>query len=189
MKERLALLSADLSALEGAAGAVGRVVSGAGAPAETPTSDSLAALMEQALQSGDDVLLEQCLRCEDADVIAETVRRLALGRVVSLLRRLVAKFEKRPARGTLLTRWLASILRSHTTFLITVPDLSGQLAGLFQLLEQRLASYSRLSALGGRLDLLMAQISSRADTMAAGGSSTAEDRLASHIPAAVHVEE
>jgi U3 small nucleolar RNA-associated protein 5 len=83
--------------------------------------------------------------------------------VVQLLRKLVAKFEKRPSRGLLLTRWLAAVLRFHTAFLISVPDLSAQLAGLSQMLEQRLASYSRLAALGGRLDLLMSQMTADAD--------------------------
>ena len=78
--------------------------------------------------------------------------------MVQLLRKLVAKFEKRPSRGLLLTRWLAAVLRFHTSFLISVPDLSTQLAGLSQMLEQRLASYTRLAALGGRLDLLLSQI-------------------------------
>jgi hypothetical protein len=32
------------------------------------------------------------------------------------------------------------------------------LAGLSQMLEQRLSSYTKLAALGGRLDLLMSQI-------------------------------
>ena len=48
--------------------------------------------------------------------------------------------------------------RYHTSFLISVPDLSDQLAGLSQMLEQRLASYSRLASLSGRLDLLMSQV-------------------------------
>ena len=78
--------------------------------------------------------------------------------MVQLLRKLVAKFEKRPSRGLLLTRWLAAVLRFHTSFLISVPDLSSQLAGLSQMLEQRLASYTRLAALGGRLDLLLSQM-------------------------------
>lgn len=132
-----------------------------GAEEFVPTSDSLVALVDQALQTGDDALLEQALSCDDADVVDATAYRLPVARVVLLLRRLMAKFEKRPSRGLLLTRWLAGIMRHHTAYLISVPDLSYQLAGLSQMLEQRLASYSRLASLGGRLDLVMAQISSK----------------------------
>lgn len=127
---------------------------------EGPSSNSLVVLIDQALQSGDDALLEQSLACEDASIVDATARRLAPGRIVQLLRKLVAKFEKRPSRGLLLTRWLASVMRFHTSFLISVPDLSSQLSGLSQMLEQRLSSYTKLAALGGRLDLLMSQISS-----------------------------
>ena len=132
----------------------------------TPTSDSLVTLIDQALQSGDDSLLEQCLACNDMDVIDGTARVLKTNRVVLFMRKLVSKFEKRPSRGILLTRWLSCILRHHTSFLISVPDLSEQLAGLSQMLEQRLASYSRLASLSGRLDLLMSQV---AGTRGSGG--------------------
>ena len=126
-----------------------------------PSTNSLVVLIDQALQSGDDALLEQSLACDDVAIVDATAKRLAPGRVVQLLRRLVAKFEKRPSRGLLLTRWLAAVLRFHTSFLISVPDLSTQLAGLSQMLEQRLSSYTRLASLGGRLDLLMSQINSQ----------------------------
>ena len=92
----------------------------------TPTSDSLVTLIDQALQSGDDSLLEQCLACNDMDVIDGTARVLKTHRVVTFMKKLVAKFEKRPSRGILLTRWLSCILRHHTSFLISVPDLSEQ---------------------------------------------------------------
>ena len=128
-----------------------------------PSSNSLVVLIDQALQSGDDALLEQSLACDEISVVEATAKRLAPGRVVQLLRRLVAKFEKRPSRGLLITRWLAAVLRFHTSFLISIPDLSAQLAGLSQMLEQRLSSYTRLASLGGRLDLLMSQIDSHID--------------------------
>eukprot|EP01041_Mallomonas_annulata_P003081 gene3081-6040_t len=131
---------------------------------ENPSSDSLVVLIDQALQSGDDSLLEQCLSCEDRDVVEATARRLPAGKVLLLLRRLVAKFEKRPSRGLLLTRWLAAMLRHHTSFLVSIPDLANQLAGLSQMLEQRLSSYTRLASLGGRLDLLMSQISNHSSS-------------------------
>ncbi len=147
---------------------------------QAPTTDSLVTLIEQALQSGDDALLEQCLICNDNDVVEATARRLPTGRIVVLLRKLVAKFEKRPSRGLLLTRWLASILRYHTSYLVTVPDLSFQLAGLSQMLEQRLSSYTRLSSLAGRLDLLLSQV-----TYQQGSA----DKLAQIVPMQVFQEE
>ena len=144
-----------------------------------PTSDSLVVLVEQALQSGDDALLEQCLQCGDADVVTATARLLPSNRIVPFLRRLVAKFEKRPTRGVLVTRWIQAVLKFHVSYLLSVPDLAKQLAGLSQMLEQRLSTYTRLASLAGRLDLLMAQqsaIDQVADDSDAEGDSTARER-------------
>lgn len=158
LEQRLEALSNSLVEVEKMTDVPVRVSSTPAVGEEGPSSNSLVVIIEQALQSGDDALLEQSLACDDVSIIEATSKRLPPGRVVQLLRKLVAKFEKRPSRGLLLTRWLAAVLRFHTSFLISVPDLSAQLAGLSQMLEQRLSSYTKLAALGGRLDLLMSQI-------------------------------
>lgn len=165
LEARLESLSNSLATLEDRAETKKSDKAGVLLPA--PTSDSMVTLIDQALQSGDDGLLEQCLSCADGDIVEATARRLPTSRVVMFLRKLVAKFEKRPSRGVLLTQWLSALLRHHTAYLVTVPDLSYQLAGLSQMLEQRLGSYSKLSSLAGRLDLLMSQVSYRSDDLAA----------------------
>jgi len=147
-----------------------------------PTSDSLVALIDQALQSGDDSLLEQCLSCSDPVVVEATTQRLPTSKVLLFLQKLVAKFEKRPSRGLLLTQWLSSTLRWHTAYLLNVPDLAGQLAGLSQMLEQRLSSYTRLSSLAGRLDVLMSQVSYRSiDADSRTGSRSSGDVRPRHV--------
>lgn len=148
LEERLELLSRRVSELEERADVDAD---------NLPSADSLVTLIDQALQTGDDPLLEQCLACGDSGTIETTAENLPSGRVLLLMRRLVAKFEKRPSRGILLTRWLSALLRHHMALLVSIPDVSAQLAGLTQMLELRLASYSRLAALGGRLDLMLAQ--------------------------------
>lgn len=136
-----------------------------------PSSDSLVVLVEQALQSGDDVLLEQCLACDDKDIIDATTSKLPTAKIFLFMRRLISKFEKRPSRGLLLTRWLSAVLKHHASYLISLPELSSRFAGLSQIMEQRLASYSRLASLGGRLDLLMSHVSSHAQTNGSGSQS------------------
>ena len=177
LEQRLELLSGSISAAAAAkksAKSITAPTTGTAATAATaavvtvaPTSDSMVVLVDQALQSGDDALLEECLGCEDLHVVNATVARLSAARIVPLLKKLVSKFEKRPSRSSLLTLWLASILRVHSSFLMACPDLAGQLAGLSQILEQRLSSYSKLAALGGRLDLLMQQVTSNSNTAVA----------------------
>ena len=161
MEARLKRLSTEMKLVENAGRDANPSSSSSSSSKTTPapTSDSLVALLDQALQSGDDSLLEQCIGCEDPSVIEATAARLPTGRIVSFMKRLVSKFEKRPSRGILLTRWLSAVLNKHAAFLIAVPDVSQQLASLGTMLEQRLASYTKLAALGGRLDLLLAQVS------------------------------
>jgi U3 small nucleolar RNA-associated protein 5 len=136
-----------------------------------PSSDSLVVLVEQSLQSGDDVLLEQCLSCDDKDIIDATTSKLPTAKIFLFMRRLISKFEKRPSRGLLLTRWLSAVLKHHASYLISLPELSSRFAGLSQIMEQRLASYSRLASLGGRLDLLMSHVSSQAVASGSAGGS------------------
>lgn len=154
--ERLEMLSKQISTLENPSASSSKILG------EVPTTESMVTLLDQALQSGDEELLEQCLQCSNVDIISATTRQLSTHRVLVLLKKLVAKFERRPSRGLLITQWLAYILKHHLAYLITVPDLAKQLAGLSQMLEQRMQSYTRLSSLAGRLDLLMAQVSATA---------------------------
>ena len=183
LEERLDQLSSSMTTLENSVSHEAGRFSDGFFVRDAPTSDSLVTLIDQALQSGDDVLLEQCLACDDMDVIEGTASRLGVNRVVSFMRKLVSKFEKRPSRGILLTRWLSAMLRCHASYLISVPDLASQLTGLSQMLEQRLSSYSRLTSLIGRLDLLMARASARP------GQSTDGSISQPSIPLNVYQEE
>jgi hypothetical protein len=124
------------------------------------TSDSLVVLIEQALQSLDDALLEQCISQSSEDIIRETVQRLPSNRIIQLLKKLIHKFEKKSSRGLVLMKWISMILRYHTSYLLSLHDLSSQLIGLNAILEQRLSTYVKLSSLAGRLDLMMSHITS-----------------------------
>lgn len=174
LEERLEMLSSAVSEQEHVAQNGKKNGDKDGIAGAAPTSDSLVVLIEQALQSGDDALLEQCFECDDAAVVEQTAKRLPAARVVPLLTKLVAKFERRPSRGILLTRWLAAVLRFHTAHLMNVSDLNSRLAGLSQILEQRLSTYTHVAALGGRLDLLFSQ--SRDMSGSGGNNSSIEPK-------------
>lgn len=194
LQQRLEALSSDMVNLEnyGETGFQRSHDLPNGTAVAVPTSDSLVILVEQALQSGDDALLEQCFACSDSDIVEATARRLPSGRIVQFLRKLVAKFEKRPSRSVLLTQWLSALLRFHTAYLVTLPDLSVQLAGLSQMLERRLDTYAKMSSLAGRLDLLMSQVSygSGVSGNSKGAvSTTLPEQLATIQPAQIYRED
>ena len=170
IKQRLDALSAALAApLEAKAKAA-------------PTTESLATLLDQALQSSDDALLEECLTVVDAGVVGLSVARLAPARVVPLLLRLAAKVERRPGRGINLSVWLRAILTRHAGYLMSVPSLHVKLAGLYHILEARTAVFPKLLSLNGRLELALAHIDAH------GGGGGGGGRKAS-APQAVYDEE
>lgn len=156
--------------------------SGNGTTIQNITSDSLVILLEQSLQSMDDNLLEQCLSQSSDDILYETIQRLPSNRILQLLKKLINKFEKKSSRGLILIKWISMILRCHTSYLLSIHDLSSQLIGLNTILEQRLSTYMKLSSLAGRLDLMMSHISlpssssSTAATATATTSSTSSSR-------------
>lgn len=125
---------------------------------ERPDASSLSTLLEQALQSKDNAMLEYCLRTRDAKVISQTIKRVASVKVLELLEILVLKFEKSPGRCARLCPWIRSILLHHTAYLMTQPDLVTSLSALYQILENRLKVHDALQRLSGRLSLVIGQI-------------------------------
>ena len=63
---------------------------------KTPRAISLIKILEQALKSSDDALLEHCLGTSDRAIIRETVEGLSASCVVQFLTRVINKFEARP---------------------------------------------------------------------------------------------
>ncbi|EQC42619.1 hypothetical protein SDRG_00348 [Saprolegnia diclina VS20] len=130
------------------------------------SSASLVSVLEQALQSKDNVLLENCLRVHDLKVIDETCRRLSPTKVFPFVLLLVEKLEKRPTRGATLCLWIKYLLLNHTAYLMTVPDVVDKLSGLYQALDARLTVFPQLHKLNGRLNLVLGQIAGRANAIA-----------------------
>eukprot|EP01147_Barroeca_monosierra_P000590 gene590-3904_t len=148
-----------------------------------PKSGTLTNMLLQALNSGDQALLDECLSSSNERVVKATVARLPMKAVVPFFKKIVHKLEARPSRALSLLLWVRSILSAHTSHLITLPGLSGILKDLYGMAEARLAALPSLSRLSGRLDLLLAQADrlNRADSELAA----ADDEI---IPLSVYIE-
>uniref|UniRef100_K3WH81 Small-subunit processome Utp12 domain-containing protein n=1 Tax=Globisporangium ultimum (strain ATCC 200006 / CBS 805.95 / DAOM BR144) TaxID=431595 RepID=K3WH81_GLOUD len=146
----------------------------AAASSDKPDASSLSSVLEQALQSKDNAMLEYCLRTRDAKVIGNTIKRVASVKVLELLEILVLKFEKSPGRCARLCPWIRSILLHHTAYLMTQPDLVQNLSALYQILENRLKVHDQLQKLAGRLSLVIGQI----HEAASAGVTDSEDNAA-----------
>ncbi|KAG5183275.1 hypothetical protein JKP88DRAFT_215049, partial [Tribonema minus] len=83
-------------------------------------------------------------------------RRMPAARMLLLLSRLVAKFERRPQRGAVLCTWIRSVLVRHTGYLLSIPDLSVRLGRLHQMIESRLSTFTRFLEFDGRLIQILA---------------------------------
>lgn len=131
---------------------------------DTLTADSLVVLLQQALQTKDHALLNQCLLCTNESVIVTTIARLPTNRVIDLIHVLIAKYEKKPHARVLVTVWMKEVLTFHMSYLITVPEISVALRTMQGFFETRIASYTKIASLAGRLDLIMTQSSAKASS-------------------------
>lgn len=162
--ERVAALEARAGlAGNAAAGASGAAAAddaeGAGAaagPSGSNKADSLAVLLTQALRANDRVLLERCLSTSNARVIKNTVARLVPLDAAAFLRAAVERLLSRPARAGQLAPWIKAVLHTHTGYLMSAPGVQAPMAALYQAIDGRVALYSQLLRLQGRLALITA---------------------------------
>mmetsp|Transcript_21155 Transcript_21155/g.39331 ORF Transcript_21155/g.39331 Transcript_21155/m.39331 type:complete len:700 (+) Transcript_21155:128-2227(+) len=125
------------------------------------TAGGMSTVLEQALQSNDNALLESCLNNQDKKTVDATVTRLSGKRAVLLLKTLVRKFQDKPTRGAELLVWIKAVLDKKSAALIKATQLSGALSGLYQIIEDRVAMFSKLQRLQGRLNFVISQVASR----------------------------
>ena len=142
--------------------------------------DSLAVLLRQALQSSDEVKLDQALKCLDKPIVTKSVQALTNGEeaeldlVVALLLKLVHRVAQKPHRAMKLTSvWIQSILEvysealleeaadpenPHATFSKQGSVVLSQILGpLTAMLKERVNAYPHLLKLDGRLNLMRLQ--------------------------------
>lgn len=151
LAERLAAILGPASVAASAAGA-------------TPAAGSLQTILTQALHSNDNELLEYCLQSgrQNEALIKRTVERLPTTYVLPFVTRMIDKFQGKPSRGLYLVPWIRETISTHTSYLVSVPDLASSLSTLYQTVDTRLAVFKKLLQLSGRLDLLIAQVNRRA---------------------------
>lgn len=138
-----------------------------------PRAESMAEMLAQALRSGDQQLLEDCLNRTNEAMVRATLLRLPATAALPLLREAVKRLQARPGRGPMLAVWIRTLLHVHTAHLMAIPGLSEELGDLYQLLDARVAVFPKLLKLSGRLGLLLAQVAERGEP-ASGDTSAVE---------------
>ena len=119
--------------------------------AKKATTESLTQLLEQALQSSDDAMLELALQVRDTKVMQETCNNLPQEHLLNLLNALTSRLASKPARATFLQPWISAVLKTgHVRSM-------AHLQPLRNIIEERVAVFPALLKLEGRLGMITHQ--------------------------------
>ncbi|XP_033097150.1 WD repeat-containing protein 43-like [Anneissia japonica] len=125
---------------------------------QQPKTESLAVLLTQGLQSRDKDILRRVFRYNKEYLIRNTVRRLPVPLIIPLLQELAVRLNTNPENGQNCVVWTKIVLKMHTSYLMTCPDLVQLLSNLYEMINSRTTMGNRLSKLHGKLDLMLSQI-------------------------------
>ena len=115
------------------------------------TTESLTKVLSQALQSGDDGMLELALGVRDERIIRETCAHLSDEHLNVLFTALTVRLSSKPSRAMDLCVWITCVLQTHKV------QSMQQLQPLRNLLQERLEVFPALLQLDGRLSWMTQQ--------------------------------
>lgn len=116
---------------------------------------SMHQLLTQAITSLDKDLLERCLRVRDRKMIASTVSRLEPMVILPLLKIVIKRCQSKPNDSFYLIEWIRSCLVIHSSYLLSLDQVSSELSDLYTVLESRISNFESLLKLSGRLDSIL----------------------------------
>ncbi|CAB9528793.1 WD repeat domain 43 [Seminavis robusta] len=115
---------------------------------QTATTESLSELLTQALQGGNDGLLELALGVQDTQILQQTVEGLSDQSLNTLLTKLTTRLASKPLRVAELIVWFRAIVQTGR---IRDP---AQLLPLKNLVQERVSYFPQMLQLEGRLNSL-----------------------------------
>ncbi|KAA8492841.1 WD repeat-containing protein 43 [Porphyridium purpureum] len=117
--------------------------------------DSVASLLQQALDIKDAKLLEKALQASTSSrVVARTVANLEMAYVVPLLEAIVDRLRSRYRRTDLLA-WLSALVTERAGVLASSVEAAHALAAFSQVSDERAQRYTEFEDLEGRLDFTL----------------------------------
>ncbi|XP_041353730.1 WD repeat-containing protein 43-like [Gigantopelta aegis] len=124
-----------------------------------PVANNFALLLTQGLTSNDSKILNHVLQKTGDRLLKNTIKKLPITMIIPLMQELSRRMQGSPQSGSNTVKWIKTVLAIHTSYLITCPDIIEKLSGLYQMMDSRVSTFSKLSRLQGKLDLMLAQIS------------------------------
>lgn len=148
---------------------------------QLPSGMSLGTVLTQSLRTNDQSLLETCLHVTDENIIQNTILRLDSALAANLLTKLAERLADRPGRYGHLLTWVQSTMIAHGGAIASQAGVSSKLRTLYQVLNERSRVLPSILLLKGKLDMLSAQQSFRAQ---------AEEyrKVNENVPARLYIE-
>ncbi|CAH1793044.1 unnamed protein product [Owenia fusiformis] len=151
---------------------------------DPPTASTLVHLLIQGLQSKDKKILNTVLQNRNDVIVRNTVKRLPLPAIIPLVNELTRRLHGHATSGHTVLKWLKTVLVSHTSYLMSFPDVVETFSSMYQMMDARVSMFSNISKLQGKLDLMLSQVTSQ------GGSGEEESGTpTSHQPLLLYQEE
>lgn len=131
-----------------------------------PSGLSLGTVLTQSLKTNDQSLLETCLHVTDEHVIQNTLLRLDSSLAANLLTKLAERLADRPGRYGHLLTWIQLTMIAHGGAIASQAGVGSKLRTLYQVLNERSKILPSILLLKGKLDMMNAQRSFRAQAEA-----------------------
>jgi len=131
-----------------------------------PSGMSLGTVLTQSLRTNDQSLLETCLHVADENIIQNTILRLDSSLAANLLTKLAERLADRPGRYGHLLTWVQSTMIAHGGAIAGQAGVAAKLRTLYQVLNERSRILPSILLLKGKLDMMNAQQTFRAQAEA-----------------------
>ncbi|KAM9980980.1 hypothetical protein ACTFIY_003275 [Dictyostelium cf. discoideum] len=131
-------------------------------PTIKKSTDSIASagtivdLIAQSLKSDNDNLLLSSIKV-NFNVIQSTVKSLPSPYAYSLLSKLLKYLATDNSKSLIVLPWINCIIKDHSSYLLSVPNLSKKLSVLNTIIQDKFELHNRLSKLVGKFELISSQ--------------------------------
>lgn len=120
---------------------------------------NMAQLLLQGLNSKDKTILMNVLYNKDETIIKNTISKLPVQAISPLLKELTGMLQGKTYPSKIAAMWLKNLVITHAAHLLSHPDIGDVLSPILGLIDAKLAIFSELSRLRGRVALVTGQIS------------------------------
>ncbi|XP_011305211.1 WD repeat-containing protein 43 [Fopius arisanus] len=127
---------------------------------KTPSKGAnMAQLLLQGLNSKDRNILMNVLYNRDETIIKNTITKLPVQAISPLVKELTNMLQGKTYPSKIAVVWLKNLLITHAAHLLSHPDIGNVLSPILGLIDAKLAIFTELSRLRGRVALITGQIS------------------------------